>query len=188
MIAKIADVSRATVQRTLDMYGTGGLAAVRTFHWKPPVSALTPHRPLLEAEFAARPPHTVGEACERIEKLTGVRRGPTQVREFLRNTMGLRWRKVAAVPVPPKLTLQEHTARQADFLNTKLQPRLAEAQAGQRAVFFVDAAHFVLSTFLGWMWCMARVCVKAASGRQRHNVLGAFNAVTHQFIHVSNDT
>jgi len=103
MIAKIADVSRATVQRTLDMYGTGGLAAVRTFHWKPPVSALTPHRPLLEAEFAARPPHTVGEACERIEKLTGVRRGPTQVREFLRNTMGLRWRKVAAVPVPPKL-------------------------------------------------------------------------------------
>lgn len=55
-------------------------------------------------------------------------------------------------------------------------------------MFFVDAAHFVLSTFLGWMWCMARVCVKAASGRQRHNVLGAFNAVTHQFIHVSNDT
>ncbi len=116
MIAKMANISRATVQRVLDLYETGGLAAVRTFHWKPHVSALMPHRPLLEAEFTARPPHTVGEACERIEKLTGVRRGPTQVREFLRDTMELRWRKVAAVPVPPKLTLQEHAARQADFL------------------------------------------------------------------------
>jgi len=46
----------------------------------------------------------------------------------------------------------------------KLEPRLAEAQAGQRAVFFVDAAHFVLATFLGWMWCKARLFVKAARG------------------------
>jgi transposase len=52
----------------------------------------------------------------------------------------------------------------------------------------VDAAHFVLSSFLGWMWCKARMFVKAASGRQRHNVLGAFNAVTHDLICVTNDT
>ena len=30
--------------------------------------------------------------------------------------------------------------------------------------------------------------VKAASGRQRYNVLGAFNAVTHQLTSVTNDT
>lgn len=70
----------------------------------------------------------------------------------------------------------------------ELEPRLAEAQAGHRAVFFVDAAHFVLATFLGWMWCKTRLFVKAASGRQRHNVLGAFNAITHELIHVSNNT
>jgi transposase len=115
-IAQLAGVSRATVQRVLDLYEVGSLSAVRTFHWKIPVSALTPHRPLLEAEFTARPPHTVGEACRRIEELTGVRRKPTRVREFLRDTMDLRWRKVAAVPVPPKQTLAEHAARQADFL------------------------------------------------------------------------
>jgi transposase len=115
-IATLASVSRATVQRLLDAYQTGSLKAVRTFHWKTPASALTPHQPLLEAEFAARPPHTLGEACQRIAELTGVRRSPTRVREFLRDTMGWRWRKVAAVPVPPKLTLDEHAARQADFL------------------------------------------------------------------------
>jgi transposase len=116
LIAKLAGVSRPTVQRVLDLYEDGGLAAVRTLHWKPRPSALTEHRPLLEAEFTARPPHTVGEACQRIEQLTGVRRGETQVREFLRETMGLRWRKVAAVPVPPKQTLAEHAAHQAAFL------------------------------------------------------------------------
>jgi transposase len=52
----------------------------------------------------------------------------------------------------------------------------------------VDAAHFVLCSFLGWLWCKARVYVKAASGRQRYNVLGAFNAVTHELIRVTNDT
>jgi hypothetical protein len=30
--------------------------------------------------------------------------------------------------------------------------------------------------------------VRAASGRQRYNALGAFNATTHQLIRVTNDT
>jgi transposase len=71
---------------------------------------------LLEVEFGQRPPQTVAEACERIEQLTGVRRGETQVREFLRENLGLRWRKVAAVPVPPKQTVAEHAANQAAFV------------------------------------------------------------------------
>jgi transposase len=51
----------------------------------------------------------------------------------------------------------------------------------------VDAAHFVLSSFLGWLWSKKRMYVRAASGRQRYNVLGAFNAVTHELIRVTND-
>ena len=116
LIAQLAGVSRPTVQRVLDLYEAGGLPAVRRFHWKTRPSALAAHRPLLEAEFMTRPPHTVGEACQRIAQLTGVQRGPTQVRQFLRETLGLGWRKVAAVPVPPKQTLAEHAAHQAAFL------------------------------------------------------------------------
>ena len=115
-IAELAGMARPTVQRLLDIYLSGGLAAVRTFHWKVPVSALEPHRLALEEEFRQRPPHTVGEACQRIEQLTGVRRSETPVREFLHNRLNLRWRKVGAVPLPPKLTLPEHAAKQADFL------------------------------------------------------------------------
>ena len=74
------------------------------------------------------------------------------------------------------------------MLKTELEPRLAEAQRGERAVFFVDAAHFVLASFLGWLWCATRLFVKAASGRQRYNMLGAFNAVTHELVRVANDS
>lgn len=115
-IAELAGLSRATVQRVLDLYQAGGLESVGTFHWHVPLSELAPHQSQLEEEFCRRPPHTVAEACQRIEQLTGVRRGPTRVREFLRETMGLRWRKVAAVPVPPKQSLPQHAATQAAFL------------------------------------------------------------------------
>ena len=194
-IAELACLSRATVQRVLDRYESGGVAAVRSaFASRPEGSggALAGHRETLEATLEAtfrdRPPRTVAEAGDRIERLTGVRRGPTQVRRCLRERLGLRWRKVAAVPVPPKLTLPEHAAGQADFLKAELGPRLAEAQAGRRAVYFVDAAHFVLGSFLGWVWCATRVFVRAASGRQRYNVLAAFDAVTHDLVRVTNTT
>jgi len=69
-----------------------------------------------------------------------------------------------------------------------LKPRLEEAQAGKRQVFFVDAAHFVFGTFLCCLWSFVRLFVRAASGRQRFNVLGAWNAITRELIAVSNTT
>jgi transposase len=38
------------------------------------------------------------------------------------------------------------------------------------------------------LWCFTRVLVRAPSGRQRFNVLGALNAVTHQLITVTNES
>ena len=69
-----------------------------------------------------------------------------------------------------------------------MKPRLGAAQAGQCHVFFVDAAPFVFGTFLCCLWSVARIFIRAASGRQRFNVLGAWNAVTHQLIAVTNTT
>ena len=50
----------------------------------------------------------------------------------------------------------------------------------------MDAAHFVRGSFLGCLWCATRLFVRAASGRQRYNVLGALNAVTHELTRVTN--
>jgi transposase len=84
--------------------------------------------------------------------------------------------------------LAEHVEAQAAFLETELKPCLDAAQAGRGHVFFVDAAHFVFGTFLCCLWSFARIFVRAASGRQRFNVLGAWDAVTRRLIAVANTT
>ena len=84
--------------------------------------------------------------------------------------------------------MAEHVAVQAAFLDTELKPCLDAAQAGHGHVFFVDAAHFVFGTFLCCLWSVTRIFIRAASGRQRFNVLGAWDAVTHQLIAVTNTT
>lgn len=79
-------------------------------------------------------------------------------------------------------------AEQQRFYEEQLKPCLDAAQNGEGYVFFVDAAHFVFGTFLCCLWSCTRIFVRAASGRQRFNVLGAWNAVTRELIAVTNTT
>ena len=77
---------------------------------------------------------------------------------------------------------------QAAFLEGELRPVLEDAKAGNGHVFFADAAHCVYGSFLCCLWSFVRLYVRAASGRQRFNVLGAFNAVTRDLVAVTNTT
>jgi transposase len=184
-IAAVADVSRSTVQRCLTAYVQGGLERIRDVPTKTPRGELDAHRVSLAETLKAQPVRSVKHAQHLIEERTGIRRGLTQVRLFL-HRLGLAPRKVAAIPIPPNRTLPEHVKTQAEFRETKLEPRLAEARQGLREVYFVDAVHFVFAPFLGILWCLQRLYIRAASGRKRYNVLGALNAVSHQLIQVSN--
>src|SRR5262245_47678870 len=186
-IAAYAGVSRRTVQRYLNDYLEGGLPRLRRLRWHRPQSSLASHEASLEDYFLGHPPRSARQARAVIEQQTGIRRSLSQVRHFLKGRLGLGWRKVAAIPVPPKKTVEEHAKEQAAFLRDKLEPRLEQARRGRRQVYFVDAAHFVFAPFLGWVWCLARLFVRAASGRRRYNVLGALDAVTHRLIRVTNE-
>ena len=184
-IATVAGVSRSTVQRCLTTHIQGGLKRIREVPTRTPRSELDAHRVSLEVALKAQPVRSVKHARHLIEQCTGIRRGLTQVRLFL-HRLGLAPRKVAAIPIPPNSTLPEHVKTQAEFREAKLEPLLAQARQGLRAVYFVDAAHFVFAPFLGVIWCVTRLFIRAASGRKRYNVLGALNAVSHQLIQVSN--
>jgi transposase len=186
-IAAYADVSRRTVQRYLDQYREGGLPRLRRCRWHQPQGALAEHQESLEGYFSKHPARSAKQAQAVIERQTGVRRGLSQVRHFLKGRLGLRWRKTGAIPVPPKKTIEEHAREQTAFLEKELEPRLEQGRRGRRQVYFVDAAHFVFAPFLGCLWCAARLFVRAASGRKRHNVLGALDAVTHRLVRVTND-
>lgn len=77
---------------------------------------------------------------------------------------------------------------QKTFIDNKLLPLINEAKQGKTALFFVDAAHFVMGGFTGHLWSRIRVFVKTACGRSRYNVLGALNFVTKKVTTITNDT
>ena len=83
-IARLADVSRRTVQRYLDEFAAGGLEQVRRLPWKGRANELADYQGSLEDYFVEHPPRSSREAQAAIEDQTGVRRGLTQVRAFLK--------------------------------------------------------------------------------------------------------
>ena len=98
---QVAGVGRATVQRYLAAYRSGGLDGLR--HWGVigPVSELARHAEVIKASLSETPVRTVAEAADRIEQLTGISRRLTQTRVFLKD-IGFHWQRTRAVPVPPK--------------------------------------------------------------------------------------
>jgi transposase len=101
--AEIVGVGRATVQRYVVAFRDGGLDGLRRWAPNRPESEMAAYRDLIRESFEKHPVHTVAEACERIFQLTGLRRGPSQVRKFLKD-LGLKFQRVRVIPVPPKKT------------------------------------------------------------------------------------
>ncbi len=83
-IARLAAVSRRSVQRYLDAFADGGLEQLRRLPWKGKANELAAHEAALEDYFVEHPPRSTREAQNAIEQQTGVRRGLTQVRAFLK--------------------------------------------------------------------------------------------------------
>lgn len=184
-ICRLCGISKQTLVNYLKQYLDGGLERLGQLDYKGEASKLNAYREQMIAYFTKRPPTTIAEAQYAIEQQTGLKRSPTQIREFLLR-IGMKCRKVGHVPgkivEPAKITEQE------TFQREELEPRLEEARADTRKVYFVDAAHFVFRVYLGFLWCFQRLFIPSPSGRKRFNVLGALDAVTHEVLTITNFT
>ena len=101
--AIIAQLGRATVQRYVAAYQQGGLEGLRQWDVTGPVSELADHADTIRESLTQKPVRTIAEAADRIQELTGIRREATQVRVFLKG-LGFTYKRIRAVPVPPKKT------------------------------------------------------------------------------------
>ena len=181
VICRLARITENTLRSYLRQFQEGGIERLKRTDWEGTESELHEHRETLEDHFRNNPPRSTAQAAADIERLTGVRRGSTQVRKFLKD-LGLSYCKLGMIPA------KADADEQATFLKDGLWPRLRQAQRLRRVVCFVDAAHFVHGAFLGYLWCFTRLLIRGPSGRKRFNVLGAIDAVTHELTTVVNDT
>lgn len=180
-ICRLANISESTLVRYLKWYREGGLEKLTELRFRKPESQLDKYTIEIKLYFQDHPPATAKEAMDAIEKLTGLKRSEATIGNFLR-AIGMSPRKVGMIPA------KADPEKQKAFKNNKLEPILEEAKQGKRVVLFGDAAHFVLAPYLGILWCFWRIFIKAASGRNRFNVLAALDAITHRLIMITNDT
>lgn len=180
-IADTVNLCTNTVREYFGMYQQGGIDQLTMISFRKPESKLAPFKSIIIEYFEKTPPSTMAQACFDIEKLIGVSIKIEAMRRYVK-FLGLKYRKVGAIPAKADIDAQQK------YYNEQLKPRLDEAKAGKRQVYFVDAAHFVLGAFLSYLWSFVRVFVRTPCGRQRFNVLGALNAITKKIITVTNDS
>ena len=96
-IARIVGVSENTVRSYFTEYVSEGIESLLTLRFRRPTSELDAHAGTLEDHFTTHPPTTLPHACREIERMTGLKRSPTQVRHFLKR-MGLKRLRVYSVP------------------------------------------------------------------------------------------
>lgn len=184
-ICSLCQISKTTLTKYIRQYQLGGVEELKKLNYKGQPSELNQYSDVLRDYFEQHPAASVAEASDAIERLTGVKRSPTQVREFLKR-LGMRCLKVGYVP--GKCIEAEKIEAVEQYRTEELEPLLKEAVDGKKAVFFGDAAHFVHRAYLGFLWCFTRTFICSPSGRKRFNVLGAVNAVTKEIITITNET
>ena len=85
-IAKLVGICENTLRDYFLLYQEGGIEKLRHLHFNCPTSELAKHFTSLETYFKEHPPASIKKAQHDIEELTGIKRGPTQVRKFLKKT------------------------------------------------------------------------------------------------------
>jgi transposase len=180
-IAGILGIHANTVTNTLASFESGGVGELTQWCERDADSELAAFDTLMREYWHEHPPSTVKEAAAQLEAVTGVKRRVTAVRDFMKR-LGFKRRKAGSVPG------KADPEKQRQFVREVIEPRVSAAEGGAGVVYFMDASHFVFGAFLGYVWCLVRVFVPTAPGRQRYNVLGAVDVVGGTLLTVSNTT
>jgi transposase len=122
-ICRLVGITENTLRVYLNDFAKGGVEALKQLPFHRPHSELDEFRGTVEAHFRREPPSSVAEAQATIARLTGINRGPTQVRQFLRR-MGMKVRKVVAVPAKADPDVQKAPKRKS-WSHGWSKPRLA---------------------------------------------------------------
>ncbi len=184
-ICRVCGISKHTLVTWLKHYKDGGIERLGRLNHKGQASKLNAYKDEMIAYVTKHPPTGIAEAQYAVEEQTGLKRSPTHIRKFLLR-IGMKCRKVGHVP--GKSVEPENMKEQEDFQRDELEPRLEDAKAGKRNVYFMDAAHVVFRAYLGFLWCFQRMFIPSPAGRKRFNVLGALDALTHEMLTMTNFT
>ena len=132
-IQKLCQISSVTLTTYIKQYAQGGIERLKLNLHKGKANELQKHEQSLTELFEKNPPTSTKEAAKMIEDQTGICRGLTQVRAFMKR-IGLKYRKVGAIPA--KVLAKDLAQKQDEFQAEYIKPKLDEAKSAEREVFF----------------------------------------------------
>ena len=167
--ARVVEVEERTVRSYCREFRQYGIASILEDRQYRPSSCLEPFYEMIKESFSNQPPSTSMEAATRISVIASRNISPSHARTVM-SRLGFKCLKPGSAPG------KANVAEQLDFFEESLRPRLEEAKAGKRKVFFVDVTHFVRGPYLRRVWSLGRLWIHTASGKGRLNVIGALDA------------
>jgi len=96
-IAELTGICSNTLRTYLRDYQAGGINKLKEMSFYQPSSELNQHQQSLEEYFHQNPVASINKAMSKIEDLTGIKRSPTRVREFMKS-LGIKRRQIGMIP------------------------------------------------------------------------------------------
>lgn len=96
-VCELCGISRTSLWGWLRDFQAGGVEGLKRWETGGSRCQLDQYTDAISDHLTQHPPHTIAEARQAIEELTGIRRSETQVREYLRR-VGFTRRKTGSLP------------------------------------------------------------------------------------------
>ena len=96
-VGELVGMSRTTLWGWLQDFRAGGVESLKRWDAGGSTCELDEHIDAICESLTEHPPHTIAEAQQAIEELTGIRRSETQVREFIKR-LGFERLKTGSLP------------------------------------------------------------------------------------------
>jgi transposase len=118
-VCLITGVCGNTMREYLKQYIDGGIERLREVNFNKPSSELKEYSGSIEDYFTGHPPSSISEASAKIEEITGIKRGETQTRKFLKS---LNFRYIKTGSIPAKALTEEKKRNSVSIWKKTLPP------------------------------------------------------------------
>ena len=142
-IAKIVGCHRNILPNWRNKCLYQGLPSLYENHYNKPESELEEHSQNILTYLDENPIQSVNQAVAVIEELTGIKRSPTQIRQFLLRH-GYKWRKMGQIPG------KADVEQQSTWLKNTLEAFIDLAQKGHCYLFFAMLHILHWDLFFAW--------------------------------------
>jgi transposase len=111
-ICRITGICGNTMRKYFKQYEKGGIELLKQINFYKPSSDLQEHSGTIEDYFTKNPPSSISEVAAKIEEITGIKRGETQTRKFMKS---LNFKYIKTNSVPSQALTEEKKTNNENF-------------------------------------------------------------------------